>query len=702
MSIDEINELAEFRRDFLRDARSDSVLTKDDLLQQALPYILDAKLVESEDYNSSAHGSSGSDIKIDGYSVSDSRERLQLFVVDDESIDHKSNEIIVTEKSMYEQYFKRGIQFATKAFHGKLKDELQASSPVGGLVSLMSSNEGKQQFDVVEVFLLTYTITGLIRGDSQQTKNMYFKDESFTISYKEDDEVHTKDILLKRHLININRLYSIQVSRGQRIPLKVNFDKLVDEKVEVLIAANEDKFESYLCVLSGTVIANLYKAHGSRLLEKNVRSFLQFRGVNGGIRETIRKEPSRFIAYNNGLTITAVKAETRNYKKRTYLQSLTDFQIVNGGQTTASIYFSMKDGLDISKVRIMAKINVAKELPHKDLEELISNISKFSNSQSKVSNVDIRSRNPALMELKRLSDTVVAPNDNKWFFERAKGEFATRRKRMGVTHSKFEKLYPKERRFSKELLAKYFSSWGDTPYLVKKGGEKIFRHFIEKVSNEDENSKSVKIDIGFYENTIAKILLFRRMENLYGQGKNAIGQLRSAVIPYVLSVLYIYSDAKKKPNPFNFAKIWKEQKLDPTLEMLLVDLMQLMNKLIKNYSLSDDLGEYSKKEELWIKIKRCEEISTFMSGVDARLVLQKYSTFQEEYLPAKEYGTKNEVLSSLLKKHLEKIHQNLRIDFYEEDLKEDLISRLEKQSWKKLEDSFDPEHRSRMKEKLKK
>ena len=156
------------------------------------------------------------------------------------------------------------------------------------------------------------------------------------------------------------------------------------------------------------VIAALYREFSSRLLEKNVRSFLQFRGVNKGIRETIRKEPEKFVAYNNGLTITATKAEISKSGNIT-IKSLTDFQIVNGGQTTCTIYFTQKDGFDISKVKVMAKINVAKETTEEELEVLISNISNYSNAQSKVSKVDLRSRNPQLVKLKGLSESVITP-----------------------------------------------------------------------------------------------------------------------------------------------------------------------------------------------------------------------------------------------------------------------------------------------------
>lgn len=188
---------------------------------------------------------------------------------------------------------------------------------------------------------------------------------------------------------------------------------------------------------------------------------------------------------------------------------MTDFQIVNGGQTTATIYFTQKDGFDISKVKVMAKINVAKEATNDELEELITNISTYSNAQSRVSKVDLRSRNPQLVKIKSLSESVVTPSGLKWFFERAKGEFNTKLRIAGNNKSRYKKEYPNERRFSKEQLAKYFCAWGDQPYMIKKGGEKVFRYFIEELCGEGSFKKPIEVNRLFFEELIAKIIIFR-------------------------------------------------------------------------------------------------------------------------------------------------------------------------------------------------
>ena len=174
-------------------------------------------------------------------------------------------------------------------------------------------------------------------------------------------------------------------------------------------------------------------------------------------------------------------------------------------------------------------------------------------------------------------------------------------------------------------LAKYYSAWGCYPHLVKKGGEKIFRHFIEVIDPEDNGEKKVEIDRDFYETLIAKIILFREMEKIYGQGKNSLGQLRAAVIPYTLSVLYMYTDESSVRNSFNLSKIWKEEGFDQDLSEYLKEFMILMNDLIKKYSSSEDYNEYSKKPELWDAIRDCQEIKALMKSAFTLSIIKKYA-----------------------------------------------------------------------------
>ncbi|UEG54911.1 AIPR family protein [Mucilaginibacter daejeonensis] len=623
----EIDEYLIYRKELLAEsADNDGFVQQNLFLSEVLPLMADARLIDSEECNDAYYTYPQDNLKINGYLVNESGERLQLFLVDESSIDlNATNENLkISTKVHYDTQFKRALRFVSQAVKGHLTEELQLSSPVRALATQLASGAGADQFDVIEIFLISATATVDNRGSFPQPRRLEFEDEKLSITFSHKRERTSKELLVLKSLIDLNFLYNVVISQGSREPLVIDFEKTFGYRVEALEAASEDNFESYLCVLPAIVLADLYKRYSSRLLEKNVRSFLQFKGANAGIRETIRKNPEKFIAYNNGITVTATHMDRITENGRIYIRSLRDFQIVNGGQTTASIFFTRKDGFSVDKVRVMAKINVARDVPENKLDELISNISKFSNSQSKVSSVDLDSRNPQLTRIKALSESIITPTGKRWFFEKAKGEFNTKLRIAGNNRNRIERDYPRDMRFSKEQLGKYFTSWGDQPYVVKKGGDKVFRYFIDAISGEDTLNKP-EIDRAFYEMLIARVILFKSFENIYGQGKNSIGQIRSAVVPYSISVIYRYTDGQKGGRLFDLAKLWLREGIEEDLSEFARQLMELMNDLIRKYAASDDLGEYSKRKELWEGIRESTELSSFMNTQFATEILDKFT-----------------------------------------------------------------------------
>jgi len=627
-----LEEYLNYRKELLDQSMDENGFIKEDmLLSEVLPSMLDAKLIDSEDSTSSYYCSYPDKMKVNSYSVNDTGERLFLFIVDEASIslDAREPDLLVSQKSYYENHFKRCIRFLQKSMKGHLNDEVQDSDPSRALISQVSSSQGADQFDVIEIFLISISATVSIMGNSPQPKRIEFDNEEFKVSYLKNRETNKKDILIKKRLVDLNFLFNVLISQGNREALRVDFEKINGRSIEAIKAADEENFESYLCVLPADILAGLYREYSTRLLEKNIRSFLQFRGVNAGMKDTIRNDPEKFIAYNNGLTITSTSGEVDNDGGRTYIKALTDFQIVNGGQTTASIYFSKKEGLDISNVKVMAKINIAKETSNEDLDDLITNISTYSNAQSRVSKVDLRSRNPQLVKLKSLTESVLTPSGYKWFFERAKGEFNTKVRISGSNKNRIKKEFPNARRFSKEQLAKYYTAWGNQPHVVKKGGEKVFRYFIENISGEGKSNKATLIDRTFYEELVAKIILFRELEKIYGQGKNSMGQIRSAAVPYAIAILFQYTDGARGAQPFDLLRIWLNEGIEADLTEFCRELLELTNELIKKYSESDDLGEYSKKQELWDVIVNSKEANNFMKLDKAVSILDKFSVTKE-------------------------------------------------------------------------
>ena len=624
----EISEILDFRKDFLDNCKdSEGFVTQYNIISEVMPLLLETKYTDTEDFQEVYFKNDDENLKLNSYTYNSSGERLQLFIIDENTIktDITDEELLVSQRSEYLSQFSRVGKILKKAFNGNLSEEIQDSDPLKVLAIELESKEGFNKIDVIEIFLISFSVTTSFRGSSPEPiKINNIKDEKVTRHFKTETEILNKDVLIQKKIIDMNYLFDVMLSRGYREVLTINFDKSFGYSLEAIKAADNKNFESYLCVFEASVISDLYKKYSTRLLEKNIRSFLDFRGVNKGIKETIKNEPEKFIAYNNGLTITATNAKTYEKKKNLYIEELSDFQIVNGGQTTATIYFSQKDGLDISNVKVMAKINIVKQTDVKELDKLINNISKFSNAQTKVTKVDLNSRDPQLIKIKQLSDSVLTPSGNKWFFERSKGEFNVLLRKAGRNKSKIKNEFPPERRFTKELLGKYYCAWGNEPYMVKKGGERIFRNFIEHLSpDEDSGKEQPIINRDYYEDLIAKVILFRDMENIYGVKSNAIGQIRSAVIPYSLSIIYINTDLKG--NKFDMSRIWKKEGLEDDLSKYLYDLMILMNDLIKKYSTSDDLGEYSKKVDLWNSIKNCSEINDFINSENSGKIINAYT-----------------------------------------------------------------------------
>jgi hypothetical protein len=630
-----IEDLLQYRVELLENSVDESkFISPNSFFEYSLPSLVETKLIETSEINSVPQNVKYS---ILGYCENESGERLQIFLVDSDtvSLSNKQDSIFHSKKDHHSSLFKAGLDFVKKSVKRHLNDELQDSDPLGVLYQKLGSSLYIDQIDVVELILISASVSVENRGKEHSPKRFLFDDENLGVSFVRNRENISKDILIQYKLIDIAYLYQVSISKGNSDPLKISFQETFGTDVEVLKAADEVNFESYLCVLPAIGLANLYRKESSRLLEKNVRSFLNFKvEANKEMRNTIRNSPEKFIAYNNGLTITGSSGEIIKKGDRYFMRSITDFQIVNGGQTTAGIYFSHKDGLDISKINLMAKINIAKDVKTEELNELISKISLYSNTQSKVSKVDLNTSNTELKTIKVLSRSVVAPNQNKWFFDLAKGEYTTLVKLSGNLN-KMEKEYPKERRFNKEELGKFYTSWGLTPYLVKLGGDKVFRYFIEDVSGDGEKKKAKVIDRDFYEQLVARIILFRELEKLHGFGKNAIGQLRSAVIPYSISALYLHMNGDKKCKDFNLGLIWKNQELDEMMRSFFTDLMKLINQLIKDYSQSDDFGSYSKKEQLWKDISTCNELSAFFSTVNAKKFIEKYGISDNKLVKTK-------------------------------------------------------------------
>ena len=179
-----------------------------------------------------------------------------------------------------------------------------------------------------------------------------------------------------------------------------------------------------LVVMPGKLLAQIYGLYGARLLEQNVRTFLQARTkVNQGIIRTIEESPGMFFAFNNGLTATAAEVELSQAANGGLgVSAMRDLQIVNGGQTTASILYAQdRDKAVLDEVFVQMKLSV---VDSERISDVVPLVSRYANTQNRVSEADFFSSHPFHRELERISRMTPAPAragslvSTKWFYER--------------------------------------------------------------------------------------------------------------------------------------------------------------------------------------------------------------------------------------------------------------------------------------------
>lgn len=375
----------------------------------------------------------------------------------------------------------------------------------------------------------------------------------------------------------------------------INVDFSAFEKSVNCLATEHfsDTYETFLAVIPGQVLADLYERYGSRLLELNVRSFLQAKGkINQKIRDTIKNEPEMFLAYNNGITVVSDNVDL-NIGESGFpvIKNISGFQIVNGGQTTASLHRASKLGDDLSKISVQAKITIVDE---NKLDEIVPLISRYSNSQNKVSEADFSSNGVFHVEIQKLSEQIWLPGDtSRWFYERTRGQYQVQKNRA-KKEKDFNRETPTSQKFTKTDLAKYINSWDQFPHIVSLGAQKNFVNLMNRIKNE--HSKDWKPDKQYYKDLIAKAKLFKETDKI--ARKVGISSYKANVVTYTIAYLS-YRSAKS----LDLGKIWATQQLDRTLiEMLEYWIPEVSNYLVASAN-GRNVTEWCKKEECWKGLK---------------------------------------------------------------------------------------------------
>lgn len=412
---------------------------------------------------------------------------------------------------------------------------------------------------------------------------------------------------------DLDRLYRCVTSGKMRETIEIDFREKFGLAIPCIENITSDKYSVYLAIVSGKLLAALYEEYRDRLLEKNVRSFLQVKGnVNKGIRETLKTEPEMFLAYNNGISVTAESVGIeRDENGRPSIKSIRDMQIVNGGQTTASIYNAQKDkkaNVDLSKVFVQVKISVITNPD--DMDEIVPRISLYANSQNKVQVADFSANDPFHRRLEELSRTIWAPAVNggkpvNWFYERARGQYADMLSLESTTLRKkqFKETHPL---FTKTDIAKYEMTWDQMPHSVSRGAQKNFYLYNQTVAE-----RKILPDENYFHHLVAKAILFRKAEKLIQNQQ--YGGYRANIVTYSLALLSFQTAQR-----IDLDRIWKEQGLTQAMELAIVNASHYVHESITNPPGGANIGEWCKKEKCWDEIK--EKADDFTSGIQSELI----------------------------------------------------------------------------------
>ena len=528
---------------------------------------------ELEDGHVCYHSARG--IKVNGYNIQEDEGRLDLFV----SFCTQEVPPATVGKNDVETAFKRLIGFLGKAFKG-YHQSIEEASCVFDVAQLIHSL--KDQLTRVRLFLFTDGLTTLqVKQNQERDERIY----SF-------------------HIWDIQRTYRCVSSGQKREAIEIDFQTQYGLAIPCLtMPKTSADYNACLAILPGEILYKLYAEYGSRLLERNVRSFLQARGkVNKGIRKTILDEPERFLAYNNGISATAEAVKFVQLPDGGQgISWIRDLQIVNGGQTTASIYHAArKDKADVSNIYVQAKLTIVDQ---GKIDEIVPLISRYANNQNKVSDADFSANDPFHIRVEELSRTIWAPavdgtqRQTKWFYERARGQYLDAKNReLSLAKQKtFTATHPTGQKFAKTDLAKYENTWEQLPHIVSLGAQKSFCKFTDRLAARG----GFEVDEIYFKRLIAKAILFKRAEKLVQDEQ--FGGYRANIVTYTLAYL-----AHKTAQRIDLDIIWRDQKVPVILQDAIRLVSRRVHQVIVDPPAGGNVTEWCKKEACWRKIKELE------------------------------------------------------------------------------------------------
>jgi len=574
LQVDKPANLEEFYENLTQEVISESQ-SRDLIRQQAFFEIINEDLIDNGEltpnYDYAFYQKTG--VEISGFGYDENRRILSLMV----SEYFNEDQVETLTKGTIDAKFKRLRKFLDMVAKDQYEDIVKN-----------------------EVYDMAYNIKGYIRAEMVDKFRFFLITNgkaTRNLKFIENDKIG--DIDIEFRVIDLEYIYSNYLSDSSGVEIEIHTELPCLE-----IDSSNNEYSSYLASISGDQIVELYEDYGQRLFEQNVRTFLQFRSnVNKGLKNTIKQEPERFFAYNNGITATASEVDIENGK----ITRLKGLQIVNGGQTTSSIYSChKKDKLSVDKITVQMKLSVINDKEkHSDF---VNRVSRYANTQNKVNEADFFSNNPFHQEFKSYSNRVWAPavdggqQKTYWYYERVRGEYLNDQAYLTEAKKRqFKITHPPDKKIEKTFISKSEISWLQQPDIVAKGVSYSFRKFAETVTSQIEKD-NLSITEEYYKHVIARVIMFKSLEKMISAADWYENAFRAQTVTYSMAYLsYIISNIKKH---FDFDAIWVRQALPYDVELIFQEITYAVYQSINNPGAGyANVAQWCKKKECWTKVK---------------------------------------------------------------------------------------------------
>lgn len=603
--------ISEYAVDFINNIRADASINGTDAGDEFYSQTLDI-LKENGEFDDpilhwfSKSGRKNRIMQIDGYAFDETDKSLILLIYDFEDSENPSNLI----NSQIDVLYKRLLAFLDESCNGKIEEYCDDSDDTIKLSRLIKRRMNAEEISPDLLLKVKfYIITNKIL--SSQVKKL--KQEDFNGKPVEVNIWHLERFMELEQAGNNEPIY---------IDLKKEFNTNGIPCIEGKVGENLG-YKAYIAIVPGKLLADIYIAYGSKVLEGNVRAFLGTTGaksVNSGIKRTIISEPTRFFTYNNGIATTAASIELESIDGQNYVTAIEDLQIINGGQTTASLAEAVlkKNNVDLEGIFVPMKLTVIEDRETIDddgvrfYDSMVEKIARYANSQNKVTAADFFSNSPFHVLMEQMSKKYLAPpvngspNPTGWYYERTKKKYNQEQMKMTKgERDKFALKFPKKQIIKKEELAKYLYAVECKPDLVARGSNWVIKDFGATI-NEIYKKDKAQFNEYYFKKCVAATILYRSTDAYLEKLKKipgawyTVGGYKMNIVPYSISKII---SCIPTGYSIDWLKIWNNQEVYPSLMREIERVTQITNDFICD-SHGVIVTEYCKKKETWEAYKK--------------------------------------------------------------------------------------------------